>query len=88
MASSSQNTFDESSDDTFDDIFDQKFDEKFDQFFDQAFENLNISGGQKKKKTPELISKEIMKKGIFIYGMIISVILQRILIIYSDDVFE
>ena len=87
MASSSQNTFDESSDDTFDDIFDQKFDEKFDQFFDQAFENLNISGGQK-KKNPELISKEIAKKDIFIYGMIISVILQRILIIYSDDVFE
>lgn len=45
MASSSQNTFDESSDDTFDDIFDQKFD----QFFDQAFENLNIHGAQKKK---------------------------------------
>ena len=87
MASSSQNTFDESSDDTFDDIFDQKFDEKFDQFFDQAFENLNIRGAQK-KENPELILKEIVKKGIFIYGMIIYVILQRILIIYSDDVFE
>jgi len=49
MASSSQNTFDESSDDTFDDIFDQKFDEKFDQFFDQAFEDLLFLVLKKKK---------------------------------------
>ena len=59
---------------------------KIDEFIDQAFENFTIGGA--KKKNYELISKEIVKKGIFVYGMIISVILQRILIIYSDDVFE
>ena len=41
-----------------------------------------------KKEKNELISKEIVKKGIFVYGMIISVKLQRILIISSDDVLE
>ena len=83
MASSSQNTLDDSFDDTFDELFDQHF--------DQAFENFAIHADQeerRKKKKNELISKEIVKKGIFVYGMIISVTLQRILIILSDDVLE
>uniref|UniRef100_A0A0D3DQQ1 DDE Tnp4 domain-containing protein n=1 Tax=Brassica oleracea var. oleracea TaxID=109376 RepID=A0A0D3DQQ1_BRAOL len=39
-----------------------------------------------KKEKNELISKEIVKKAMYVYGMIISVILQRILKIISDDV--
>ena len=84
MASSSQNTFDESLDDDFDEIFDQHF--------DQAFDNLVIHYGDQKNKGEEgkneFISKEIVKKAMFIYVMIISVILQHILIIYSDDDLE
>ena len=84
MTSSSQNTLDES--------FDDAFDEVFDQHFDQAFENFTLHGDQeerrKKREKNELISKEIVKKAIFVYGMIISVKLQRILIIFSDDVLE
>ena len=36
----------------------------------------------------EFISKEIVKKAMLVYGMIISVKLQRTRTIYSDDVFE
>uniref|UniRef100_A0A0D3AWT0 Uncharacterized protein n=1 Tax=Brassica oleracea var. oleracea TaxID=109376 RepID=A0A0D3AWT0_BRAOL len=57
MASSSQNTVDESLDDAFDEIFDD--------FFDQTFEKFTIHGDQeerRKKRKNELISKEIVKK--------------------------
>ena len=52
MASSSQNTLEESFDDTYDQIFDQHF--------DQTFENFTIHGDQeeqRKKRKNELISK-------------------------------
>ena len=85
MASSSHNTFDESLDDT--------FDQNFDQYFDQTFENMTIAYGdaeeaRKKKKKNELISKEIEKKVMYVYGMIISVKLRRILKIFFDAVLE
>ena len=48
---------------------------------------LRKKNAEKKEKN-ELISKEIVKKGIFVYGMIISVKFQRILKISSDDVLE
>uniref|UniRef100_A0A0D3BPK1 Uncharacterized protein n=1 Tax=Brassica oleracea var. oleracea TaxID=109376 RepID=A0A0D3BPK1_BRAOL len=47
MASSSQNTLDESFDD---DAFDDAFDEVFDQHFDQAFENLIIHRDQEERR--------------------------------------
>uniref|UniRef100_A0A0D3DMU5 DDE Tnp4 domain-containing protein n=1 Tax=Brassica oleracea var. oleracea TaxID=109376 RepID=A0A0D3DMU5_BRAOL len=79
MTSSSQNTFEGS----IDDIFDQYFD----QHFDQTFENFSIQyGGQederKERKKNEFISKEIEKPVIYVFGMIISVKLQRILKIF------
>ena len=81
MASSSQNNLDEA--------FDDAFDELFDQHLDHAFENLTIRVDQEeRRKKNELISKDIVKKDILVYGMIISVILQRILKISSDDVLE
>ena len=82
MASSSQNPFEESLDDT--------FDQYFDQYVDQTLENLTVGNQEeaRKQRKNELISKEIVKKGIFIYGMIISVKLQRILKISSDDILE
>ena len=47
-----------------------------------------IKKNKGKKEKNELISKEIMKKVMYVYGMIISVKLQLILKIYSDDVLE
>ena len=96
MASSSQNPFDALDDQSFDDAFDQYVDQQFDQYldqqFDQTFENLTINYGHqekaKKQRKNELISKEIVKKGIFVYGMIISVKLQRIPQICSGDDLE
>ena len=43
---------------------------------------------RKRKEKNEFISKEIVKPVIYVYGMIISVKLQRILKIYFDDVLE
>ena len=43
---------------------------------------------EKKEERNELISKEIVKKTMYIYGMIISVKLRRILNIISDDILE
>ena len=83
MASSSQNTLDESFDDAFEEIFDD--------FIDQTFEKFTIHGDQeerRKKRKNELISKEIVKKATSVYGMIISVKLQRILTIISDGILE
>ena len=84
MASSSQNTFEESLDDTFDQFFYQHF--------DQAFENFSFIMVSKKNKGEEgkneFISKETVKKAMSVYGMIISVKLQHILKIYSGDDFE
>jgi len=82
MASSSQDPFDS---------FDAAVDDAFDDLFEQAFENISIhvdQEEQKKREKNELISKDIVKKGTFIYGMIISVKLQLIRIISSDDVLE
>ena len=79
MTSSSQTTFEDSFDDT------------FDQYFDQTFENFTIGHqeeARKQRKKNELISKEIVKKTMFVYGMIISVKLQRILKIISNGVLE
>ena len=84
---SSQNNLDEA----FDDAFDDAFDELFDQDFEKAFDNFTIQSDQeeqRKKRKNELISKDILKKGIFVYEIIISVKLQRILKISSDDVLE
>ena len=71
---------------------DETFDESFDQHFDQTFGNLcNVYGDQEdERKTgeKEFSSKEIVKKAISGYGMIISVTLQHIQKIYSDDDLE
>ena len=67
MAYSSQNTSEESIDDT--------FDQYFDQHFDQTFENFTIHyGDQEEEKNiwkNELISKEIVKKTMYVYRIII-----------------
>ena len=80
MASSSHNNFE------------GLFDENFDQFFDQTFDNLiNDNGDQeneRKTRKKEFLSKEIVRKAIYVYGMIISVTLQHILKIYSDNDLE
>ena len=47
-----------------------------------------IKKNEGKKEKNELISKEIVRKAMYVYGMIISVKLQRILKIISDDVLE
>ena len=82
MASSSHNTFERSTDEI--------FNQYFNQHFDQTFENLfNDHGDQEdERKTNEFLSKEIVKKAISSYGMVISVTLQHILKIYSDDDLE
>ena len=71
---------------------DGSIDETFDQYFDQTFDSLAINHGdqevQKKERKNEFTSKEIVKKVIFVYGMIISVKLRHILKIYSDDDLE
>ena len=62
------------------------FDDTFDEIFDQAFENFQIQDDQeerRKKRKKEVILKDIVKKGIIVYGTIFSVKLRRILIIYS-----
>ena len=70
MASSSHNPFDGSID---------KSNGSFDEYFDRTFENLFIDPGnredgrKKRKERNEFISKEIVKKIIYVYGMIISV---------------
>ena len=87
VSSSSQKTLD----DLFDETFDEAFDQMFNQYFDQTFEKLTINNDQeeqRKKRKKELISKEIVKKAMYVYGMIISVKLQRILKFFSDDVLE
>ena len=86
MASSSHNNLERE----FDESFDQYFDQYFDQAFDQAFENLyNNHGGQEdERRTRKFLSKEIVKKAISGYGMIISVTLQHVLKIYSDGDLE
>ena len=81
MVSFSQNTFEGS------------LDENFDQHFDQTFEIFSIHYGgeedeRKERKKKEFISKEITKNAMYVYGMNISVKLQRILKIYSNDVLE
>ena len=67
-------------------------DETFDQYFDQTFENLvNAHGDQeneRKTRKKKFLSNEIARKTISGYGMIISVTLQHIQIIYSDDDLE
>ena len=50
MASSSQNTFEESYDDTFDQIFDQHF--------DQTLENLSIHGNQEERREKMSLYRE------------------------------
>ena len=83
MASFSQNTFDG----TDDEIFDQYFD----QHFDQTMENLSINYGdqdEERRRKKKFILKEIVKKAMLGYGMIISVTLQRTRTIYSDEVLE
>ena len=71
---------------------DEAFDQYFDHQFDQAFEKLcNTFGDQtKRRKTrkKEFLSKETVKKAISGYGMVISVMLQPILKIYSDNDLE
>ena len=54
----------------------------------RIFPFMLIKKNKKRREKNELISKDIVKKGIFVYGMIISVKLQRILKISSDDVLE
>ena len=49
---------------------------------------LVINKKKGKKEKNKLISKEIVKKAMFVYGMIISVKLRRIPTISSADVFE
>ena len=74
-----------------DESLDDAFDELFDQHFEQAFEEFKIHGDQeerKKKEKNELISKEIVKKDIIVYGMIISMKLPHILKISSDNILE
>ena len=71
----------------------ENFDRHFDQHFDQTFENFFLSlwwsrRGEVGKEKNEFTSKEIVNQAIYVYGMIISVKLQRILKIYSDDVLE
>ena len=54
----------------------KRFDEYFDEYFDQTMKNLAINYGdqevEKKEEKNEFISKEIVKKAIYVYGMIIS----------------
>ena len=95
MASSSQNLFDGLDDQSFDDAFDQYVDQQFDQYldqqFDQTFENITINYGHQekaKKQKKRAYIERIVKKGIFVYGMIISVKLQRIPQICSGDDLE
>ena len=59
------------------------------QEFVQSFENLNIQQeeGRKKGKN-EFTSKGIVKKAMYVYGMIISVKLQHINKINSDGDLE
>nr|VDD26078.1 unnamed protein product [Brassica oleracea] len=74
-----------------DESLDDAFDELFDQHFEQAFEEFKIHGDQEERKKTEkneLISKEIVKKDIIVYGMIISVKLPHILKISSDNILE
>ncbi|KAL0676238.1 hypothetical protein Bca4012_004219 [Brassica carinata] len=73
-----------------DESFDQYFDHHFDQQFEKTFENFSIGdhGEERKRRKKELISKEIVKKAISVYGMIISVKLQYTLKIFSDDNLE
>ena len=78
MASFSENNFEDSLDDY------------FNQYFNQAFETLSMrhqEEGRKQKKNG-LISKDIVKKGTFVYGLTISVKRQHILKISSDDDLE
>ena len=67
-------------------------DENFDQYFDETFDNfLKNYGGQEdemKRRKKEFISKEIVKKATYGYGMIISVIIQHIVKLISDAVLE
>ena len=88
MASSSHNTFEGVDDED----FDQYFDQHFDQYFDQTFKNFPINYGDQDNKGEEgkneFISKQIVKKVMYVYGMIISVKLQCILKIYSNDNLE
>ena len=93
MLSSSNYNFEGSDDENSDDEnFDNAFDDAFDQHFDQTFENLVRAYGGQEEERPEMknafISKKIVKQAIYIYGMIISVKLRRILKIYSGDVLE
>ena len=67
---------------------DDAFDQYFDQYYDQAFENFSNNIADQEKKNRELTSKEIVKKAIYVYGMIISATLQHILQIYFDNDFE
>ena len=84
MASSSHNTFDVEDGES----FDQYFDRYVDQYFDQTFDSLAINHGdqevQKKREKNEFTSKGTVKKAMYVYGKIISVKPQHILLIYSD----
>ena len=75
MASSSDNNLEDS------------FDETFNQYLHSRIwlSMKKMKGGQEKN---ECLSKEIAKKAIFVYGMIISVIVQHILKMFSDDGLE
>ena len=72
--------------------FERAIYETFDQRCDQTFENLiNDHGDQEdemKTRKNEFLSNEIVKKAISGYGMIISVTLQHILKIFSDEDLE
>ena len=69
--------------------FEDSFDETFNQYFEQTFENLIIDQeDERMTRKNEFLSKEIVKKAISGYGMIISVTLQHIPKIYSDDDLE
>ena len=78
MASSSQNTFEESIDDT------------FDQYFDQTFENFTIGHqeeARKQRKKRAYIERNLEEGHIRLWNDY-SVKLQRILKISSDDFLE
>ena len=88
MASSSQNNFEGSLDEYFNQHFNQYVDQTFSQYVDQTFQNCGGEEDERKERKKEFLSKEMAKKVMYVYGMTILVILQRILKIYSDDVSE
>ena len=80
MASSSHNTFEG--------VDDESFDQYFDQHFDQAFQNFAIASGAQEERKKRIYIKRNREKAMYVYGTIISVKLQLILIISSGDDLE